>query len=38
MLNIPNNKGYSKVAVKANIVAICGNFQGKALIEIGRRN
>ncbi|HSW55973.1 MAG TPA: hypothetical protein VLH59_12870 [Ignavibacteriaceae bacterium] len=38
MLSTPNNKGYSKVAVKGNIVVICGNYQGKGLIEIGIRN
>jgi hypothetical protein len=38
MLNTPNNKGYSKVAVINNIVAICGNYQGQGLIEIGIRN
>ena len=38
MLSTPNNKGYSKVAIKGNIVVICGNYQGKGLIEIGTRN
>jgi len=38
MLSTPNNKGYSKVAVKGNIVVICGNYQGQGLIEIGIRN
>ncbi len=38
MLSTPNNKGYSKVAVRGNIVVICGNYQGKGLIEIGTRN
>ncbi len=38
MLSTPNNKGYSKVAIKGNIVVICGNYQGKGLIEIGIRN
>ncbi|MCW8816655.1 MAG: glucosyl transferase [Ignavibacteriaceae bacterium] len=38
MLSTPNNKGYSKVAVSRNIVAICGNYQGQGLIEIGIRN
>ena len=38
MLSTPNNKGYSKVAVRGNIVVICGNYQGQGLIEIGIRN
>ncbi|MCC7092713.1 MAG: glucosyl transferase, partial [Ignavibacteriaceae bacterium] len=38
MLNTPNNKGYSKVAIRGNIVVICGNYQGQGLIEIGTRN
>jgi len=38
MLSTPNNKGYSKVAVKGNMVVICGNYQGQGLIEIGIRN
>jgi hypothetical protein len=38
MLNTPNNKGYSKVAIRGNIVVICGNYQGKGLVEIGIRN
>jgi hypothetical protein len=38
MLSTPNNKGYSKVAVRGNMVAICGNYNGKGLIEIGIRN
>ena len=33
-----NNKGYSKVSIIGDIVAIAGNYQGKALVEIGRRN
>jgi hypothetical protein len=38
MLSTPNNKSYSKIAVKGNIVVICGNYQGQGLIEIGIRN
>jgi len=38
MLNTFNNKGYSEVNIKGDIVAIAGNYQGKALVEIGRRN
>jgi len=38
MLNTPNNKGYSKVAIRGNIVVICGNYHGKGLVEIGIRN
>jgi hypothetical protein len=38
MLSTPNNKGYSKVAVRGNIVVICGNYQGQGLMEIGIRN
>ncbi len=38
ILNIPNDKGYSKVAVKGNMVVICGNHLGKGLIEVGIRN
>jgi hypothetical protein len=33
-----NDKGYSKVFVENDIVAICGRHLGRALIEIGRRN
>jgi len=33
-----NDKGYSEVAVKGNIIAICGNYNGLGLIEIGKRN
>jgi hypothetical protein len=38
MLNTPNDKGYSKVAVKGNLVVICGNNLGKGIIEVGIRN
>jgi hypothetical protein len=38
MLSTPNNKGYSKVAVKENIVVICGNYLGQGIIEVGIRN
>ncbi len=38
MLSTPNNKGYSKVAIQNNLVVVCGNYQGQALVEIGRRN
>jgi len=38
MLNTFNNKGYSEVNINGDIVAIAGNYQGKALVEIGRRN
>ena len=38
MLSTPSNKGYSKVYVKGDIVAISGNYLGQGLIEIGRRN
>ncbi|MFZ2324198.1 MAG: glucosyl transferase [Ignavibacteriaceae bacterium] len=31
-------KGYSRLSFKGDIVAIAGNYQGKAIIEIGRRN
>ena len=31
-------KGYSRLSFKSDIVAIAGNYQGKAIIEIGRRN
>jgi len=31
-------KGYSRLSFKGNIVAIAGNYQGKAIVEIGRRN
>ena len=38
VLSTYNERGYSKVDVKGNIVAICGNYNGKGLIEIGIRN
>jgi hypothetical protein len=38
MLNIPNDKGYSRVTTKGNMVVICGNHLGKGLIEVGIRN
>lgn len=38
MLSTPNNKSYSKVTIKGNLVVICGYYQGQGLIEIGRRN
>jgi hypothetical protein len=38
VLSTFNDKGYSKVDIKGDIVAICGNYNGRALIEIGRRN
>lgn len=31
-------KGYSRLSFKNDIVAIAGNYQGKAIVEIGRRN
>ncbi|AFH50646.1 Hypothetical protein IALB_2943 [Ignavibacterium album JCM 16511] len=31
-------KGYSRLSFQGNIVAIAGNYQGKATVEIGRRN
>ena len=31
-------KGYSRLSFKGNIVTIAGNYQGKAIVEIGRRN
>ena len=31
-------KGYSRLSFNGDIVAIAGNYQGKAIIEIGRRN
>jgi hypothetical protein len=31
-------KGYSRLSFKGDIVAIAGNYQGKAIVEIGRRN
>jgi hypothetical protein len=31
-------KGYSRLSFKGDIVVIAGNYQGKAIVEIGRRN
>jgi hypothetical protein len=31
-------KGYSRLSFKGDIVAIAGNYQGKAIVEIGKRN
>jgi hypothetical protein len=38
MLSSFSDKGYSKVNIKNDVVAICGIYLGRALIEIGRRN
>jgi hypothetical protein len=37
-LSTYSNKGYAEVSFKDEIVAICGNYQGQGLIEIGKRN
>ena len=38
VLGYDYTKGYAHVDIKENIVAICGQSQGLALIEIGKRN
>ncbi len=38
VLSTFSDKGYSKVCIKGDIVAICGNHQGRGIIEIGKRN
>jgi len=37
-LSTYSSKGYAEVSFKDEIVAICGNYQGQGLIEIGKRN
>ncbi|MCK9426397.1 MAG: glucosyl transferase [Ignavibacteriaceae bacterium] len=38
VMSSPNDKGYSKVNVKEDVVVICGQNQGRGIIEIGKRN
>jgi len=36
VMSSPNNKGYSKVNIKGDVVVICGQNQGYGIIEIGK--
>jgi len=38
VISSPNDKGYSEVNIKDDLVVICGQNQGHGIIEIGNRN
>jgi len=38
VMSSPNDKGYSKVNIKGDVVVICGQNQGYGIVEIGKRN